>query len=262
MIIIGEKLNSSIPSALEAMKSGDEAIIALIRAQEEAGANYLDINTALVEDGEAEAMERIVRLALDNSSCGLVLDSPDPEVLSKAARLCAGRELILNSVTADERIDELLPTLAELGCGVVLLPMNQSEGIPESAEGRLECAKAAISKLTAAGVSEENIYVDAICETLATSDTNAKTALETIRLIKSETGAKTVCGLSNVSFGLPKRAFINAAFLSIALSKGLDAAIVDPCSKELRKALYSASAVLGLDEYCMEYIGFVRGEYL
>ncbi|MCI8387643.1 MAG: dihydropteroate synthase [Clostridiales bacterium] len=262
MIVIGEKLNSSIPSAFEAMKNGDEAIISLIKAQEEAGANYLDINTALFEDDELDMMKKVLRLVLDNSDCGIVLDSPNPDILAEAAKGCEGRDLILNSVTTDERIDELTPVIAELGCGVVVLPINKVEGIPDTAEGRLAGAKAAIEKLTAAGISEDRIYIDAICETLATNDTNAKTSIETIRLIKSETGANTVCGLSNVSFGLPKRAFINSAFLSIALYCGLDAAIIDPCSKELKKARYSASAVSGADEYCMEYISFIREDYM
>ena len=259
MILIGEKLNSSIPSTLKAMRESDEAIIALIKAQENAGAAYLDINTAMFEEEESAMMQKIVKLALENSSCGIVLDSPDPKVIEAASELCTGRDLILNSVTADERIDELAPVAAKLGCGVIVLPMD-SDGIPETAEGRLECAKKAIEKLTAAGVAEENIYVDAICETLATLDTNAKTSLETIRLVKENTGAKTTCGLSNVSFGLPKRAFINAAFVSIAIWNGLDSAIADATNEEFRRAIFSANAVSGLDEYCMEYIGFIRGE--
>lgn len=259
MIIIGEKLNSSIPSTLKAMKESDEAIIALIKAQEAAGAKFLDINTAMFEADELSVMEKIVKLAIENSECGIVLDSPDPEVIKAASRLCSGRELILNSVTSDERIDELAPLAGELGCGVIVLPMNV-DGIPETAEGRLECAKAAIEKLKAAGVDEENIYVDAICETLATLDTNAKTSLDTIRLIKENTNAKTTCGLSNVSFGLPKRSFINAAFASIAIWNGLDSAIADAANEDLRRAIYSAEAVSGKDEYCMEYIGFIRGE--
>lgn len=116
-------------------------------------------------------------------------------------------------------------------------------------------------KLTSVGVNEENVYVDAICETLATGDTNALTALDTIKLVKEKTGAKTTCGLSNVSFGLPKRAFINAAFMSMAILCGLDSAIIDPTSKELRKALHSAEAVAGKDEYCMNYLEYVRGEF-
>lgn len=262
MIIIGEKINSSIPSAFEAMKSGNDAIIELIRTQREAGANYLDVNTAMFESGELDMMKKIIQLILVHSDCGIMADSPNPSVLAEAAKFCGGRDLILNSVTVDERIDELAPVAAELGCSIVVLPINKEDGIPDNALGRLEGAKLAISKLVAAGVPEDKIFIDAICETLATCDTNAKTTIDTIRLVKSETGAKTVCGLSNVSFGLPKRSFINSAFLSAALFCGLDSAIIDPCSRELRKSLYSAAVVAGLDEYCMEYIGFVRGEYL
>ncbi|MBQ8509291.1 MAG: dihydropteroate synthase [Clostridia bacterium] len=260
MIIIGEKLNSSIPSAFAAMQEGDEAVIRLIRAQADAGAAYLDINTALFEEEELPMMKKIIALVIDNCDCGLMLDSPNPAVLCEAVKDCGDREVILNSCTTDERIDELAPVAASLGCGIVVLPIDVENGIPESAEGRLENAKAAISKLTAAGVDEEKIYIDAVCETLATCDTNAKVTLDTVRLVKENTGAKTTCGLSNVSFGLPKRAFINGAFLTLALANGLDSSIIDPASKELRKALFSASAVLGQDEYCMNYIEYIRGE--
>jgi 5-methyltetrahydrofolate corrinoid/iron sulfur protein methyltransferase len=262
MIIIGEKINSSIPSAFEAMKSGDDAILSLIKAQESAGANYLDVNTAMFGDAELDMMKKVIRLILDNSSCGIMIDSPNPSVLADASLICRGRDLILNSVTTDERIDELAPIAADLGCGIVALPMNKSEGIPDSAEGRLKCAIQAIDKLVSSGVSEDNIYIDAICETIATCDTNAKTAIDTINLIKTKTKAKTVCGLSNVSFGLPKRVFLNSAFLSVAIFSGLDAAIIDPCIMEIRKALYSANVIAGLDEYCMEYINFIREVYM
>lgn len=259
MILIGEKLNSSIPSTFEAMKNGDKEVLSIIKAQENAGAKYLDINTAMFENSELEIMEKIVKAVIANSECGIVLDSPNPAVLEKAAELCVGRELILNSVTSDERIDELAPIAAKLNSGVILLPMD-TDGIPETAEERLECAKKGIKKLKSYGVKEENIYVDAICETLATLDTNALTSLETIRLIKENTNAKTTCGLSNVSFGLPKRAYINAAFVSIAVYNGLDSAIADASNEELRRAIYASSAVSGKDEYCMEYIGFIRGD--
>lgn len=259
MLVIGEKLNSSIPSAYAAMQGDDEGIIKLIKLQAEAGASYLDVNTALFEQDETVMMKRIVRLVIDNCDCGIMLDSPNPEVLAEVIGECEGRTVILNSVTADERIDELAPVAAKYGCGVVVLPMDMN-GIPETAEGRLECALRAIGKLKETGVAEDNIYVDAICETLATCDTNARVALDTIALIKSRTAAKTTCGLSNVSFGLPKRAFINGAFLAIAAYNGLDSAIIDPSSKELRKARFSAMAVCGKDEYCMDYISYVREE--
>lgn len=261
MIIIGEKLNSSIPSAFATMQESDEAIVNLIKRQSDAGARYLDINTAMFEAKEAEMMKKVASLVLANSECGLMLDSPNPEVLCEVIAEFSGADIILNSVTADERIDELAPVAAKYGCGIVVLPMDQS-GIPETAEGRLECAKSAIAKLTAAGVKEENIYVDAICETLATCDTNAKVSLDVIAKIKANTNAKTTCGLSNVSFGLPKRGVLNGAFLAIALYNGLDSAIIDPTSAEIRKSLFAGEAISARDEYCMEYINFAREELM
>lgn len=261
MIIIGEKLNSSIPSTFKAMQEGDEAIISLIKRQSDAGAEYLDINTAMFEEKEAEMMKKIAGLVCQHSECGLMLDSPNPAVLCQVAAEFSDKKIILNSVTADERIDELAPVAAKYNCGVVVLPMD-TNGIPETADGRLECAKIAIKKLADAGVKEENIYIDAICETLATCDTNAKTSLDVIAKVKSETGAKTTCGLSNVSFGLPKRGVLNGVFLTISLYNGLDSAIIDPTSAEIRKALYAGNAVCGRDEYCMEYINFAREELM
>ncbi len=261
MIIIGEKLNSSIPSSFEAMKSGDDAILALIKKQEAAGADYIDINTALFEEKELEMMNKIAKLVCENTSLGVVLDSPNAQVLVEAIKSCTADRIIVNSVTTDERIDELTPVIAEKGCGVVVLPIDTENGIPDTAEGRLLNAKKAIEKLTGAGIGEDLIYVDSICETLATCDTNATVSLKTIELIKKETKANTVCGLSNISFGLPKRQFINSSFLSIAMYLGLDAAIIDASSPELTKARFSAGAVCGRDEYCMEYISFIRNTF-
>ena len=262
MILIGEKLNSSIPSTLEAMKKGEDALLPIITSQAEAGAAYLDINTALLGEEELPMMKKIISLVIAHSDCGLVLDSPNPSVLSEAVKACEDRPVILNSVTVDERIEEVIPTLAEKHCGVILLPIDRKNGIPATAEKRLENAEKAIARLKNAGVPEEKIWVDVIVETLATADDKAKIALDTVALIKSHTKAKSVCGLSNLSFGLPKRAFLNASFLSIANYLGLDAAIADPTSPELRKAFYASSVVCGEDEYCMNYIGFIRKEYL
>lgn len=120
-----------------------------------------------------------------------------------------------------------------------------------------------IEKLTAAGIAADNIYVDVLAEALATEEKAAATTLKTIRLIKEKyPEIQTICGLSNISFGLPKRANLNAAFLAMALVSGLDAAILDCSSPRIQDMLYTAEALLGRDEYCMEYIGYCRGKYV
>lgn len=131
--------------------------------------------------------------------------------------------------------------------------------IPAQPEGRLKNADLLIEKLTAAGIAADNIYVDVLAEALATEEKAAATTLKTIRLIKEKyPEIQTICGLSNISFGLPKRANLNAAFLAMALVSGLDAAILDCSSPRIQDMLYTAEALLGRDEYCMEYIGYCR----
>lgn len=258
MILIGEKLNSSIPGTLKALKEGDEAyLIAQIEAQAEAGADYLDLNTALCGEAELSQMLRLIDLTLQHCQAGIMIDSPSPAVALRAAEKAQGRPLILNSVTVSQRIEELTPVAARLGAGVVGLPIDG--GIPESAQGRADNAARLIEKLTAGGVRPENIYIDALVETLATGDINARTTLQTIALIKERfPQVKTLCGLSNISFGLPKRAEINAAFLGMAVWQGLDSAILSVTATKLITALRAAEALCGRDEYCMEYIAHIR----
>ena len=264
MFIIGEKLNSSIPKTGEAMKTFDRDYLArLIEAQAEAGADCLDINTAACgAERETELMLKIIEMALEGSDCSIMPDSPDPAVIKAAAAVMKGREFIINSVTASERIDELAPLVAEHNAGVVVLPLAGG-GIPGDVDERVNNALAAAAKLTSAGVKKDKIYIDAIIEAISTSDNGALTALDTIRGIKAaDPELKTVCGLSNVSFGLPKRASLNAAFLSMAVLYGLDAAIIDVLpnknGESILQTLYAAKALAGRDEYCMDYITYIR----
>lgn len=259
MIIVGEKLNSSIPKTLDALNAMDEDyLVKLAKRQEKCGADYLDINTAICGELETEKLLWLVDCVLQNTSCGIMIDSPSTDAIIAALNKIQDRKVIINSVTLTQRIDELLPVIAERGCGVVALPMDEN-GIPDTAEKRLDCAKRLIERLTKEGVEPGNIFIDAITESLSVGDKNAVVALDTIRAIKEYAPqVHTVCGLSNVSFGLPQRISINCAFLSAAIACGLDSAIMDITLPAMRTALFSALAVSGRDEYCMNYISFVR----
>lgn len=258
MIIIGEKLNSSIPKTLEAFNQNDEEyIISLIKSQESCGADYLDINTAVCEN-EVEKLRYVTGLVLKHSKCGIMLDSPSPQVIKEAIGLCEGRKVIINSVTVTERIDELLPVIKETGAGVVGLPIDE-DGIPSTVERRVENAKKLIQKITGYGISESNIYIDVLAETLATDSENAITAIRTIgEIAKLYPNVNTTCGLSNVSFGLPKRMLINSAFLAMAIANGLTSAILDITSLGMRNMLFASLALVGQDEYCMDFITHIR----
>lgn len=261
MIIIGEKLNSSIPKTLEALKVRDEAsIIKMINKQERCGADYLDINTAICGAEELNQLLWLIELVLSNSNCGIMLDSPSPDVIAHALQKVEGRNVIINSVTLTERIDELLPVIRQSGCGVVGLPIDE-DGIPNSADKRFYNAQRLLERLGEEGIPSDRIYIDTLAEALAVGSENAKITLDTTRKIRqAQPKVHLTCGLSNISFGLPKRNNINTAFLAMAIYCGLDSAILDITTPAMRTMLASALAVNGEDEYCMEYISYIREE--
>ncbi len=258
MITIGEKLNSSIPKTLEAISAHDEVyLIEMIRLQAQCGADYLDLNTA-VAGNEAADMEWLIGLVKDHCECGIMIDSQNPEVVRTALPLCTGRPVILNSVTPSPVFEPLFSYLAECGTGVVCMPAGEF-GLTQSAEERTKTAQALCENLVLAGVRRENLYVDVMVEALATADQAAVTALATLRAVRARiSGVHTVCGLSNISFGLPRRGLLNRAFLAMAMAEGLDSAILDVTSPSIRETLAACKSLLGQDEFCMGYIGFVR----
>ncbi len=258
MVIIGEKLNSSIPSTLKKLKErDDQAVIRLMKAQQDAGADFLDLNAALLGEEELPMLTHLVELALEHTGCGIALDSPNAKVLLSAAEAVKGRPLIFNSVTACERIDEVLPAAAEMKAGIVALPMKKR--MPEGARERADIAEELIARLTYAGVREEDIYIDCIVEALSAGDEKSRDALDAIRMIRSAHPLVHLTGgISNVSFGLPGRTQVAATFLAMAIAEGLDSAILDITSPAIKATLMAALALNGEDEFCMDYIRFSR----
>lgn len=252
MILFGEKLNSSIPSVYEVMKSGDtNALIELCKAQEASGADYLDINTAILGEDELPCMLKIVELAQAHTSCNIMLDSPNCNVIREAVK-AVNRPLIINSITLDER-HELIDIAVEKNAGLVALPIDEY-GLCEPRE-RVENAKAIADLCRNKGLPLENLYIDVVMESVAVNPMAARNAIETIKGVKCAIPeAKTTCGLSNVSFGLPKRININTAFICTAVYCGLDSAIIDVLSQKSMDALCSANVISGADEYCVEYL--------
>jgi len=259
MYLIGEKLNSSIPRTLDALKSQDDrALTRLIRAQSESGADCLDINTALTGPAEKENMRRVVRLALEHSRADLMLDSPDPEVLLWALAEVEDRRVILNSVRDDDAYDELIHMGKAAGAGFVAMPISGGS-VPQTAQERLERFLPLVSRLRGAGVPDDAIYLDAMMEALATNDQAGRITLQTIRLLRTAfPDTHILCGLSNISFGLPSRGKLNAAYLTMALACGLDAVIADPTAEKIQEVRAVSACLLGEDEYCLEYIQYER----
>lgn len=262
MLIISEKLNSSIPSVLEAFQTKNDAfLMGLIEAQQQAGAAYIDVNTALMQEKELETMLYAIDLVKKHSKMDIMIDSPNVEVILEALKAAEGRKVIINSVTLTDRIDDLIPALQENpALCVVGLPIGEN-GIPKTAEERVKNAGELIGKLKENGILEDRIYLDVLVEALAVGDENGKVVLETIRLMKETYPAvKTTGGFSNISFGLPKRMILNTAFLAMAMCQGLDSAIMDPAPDGMKKSYRAINALLGKDEYCMDYIDEIRGD--
>ncbi len=261
MIIIGEKLNSSISKTLAALRDQDEAaIIGLIKAQSAAGADYLDCNTAILGEQEEERMAWVISLILQNSKAGIMIDSQNPAVMKSALSRCEDRRVILNSVTLDDKFAEIISLAAQRGCGVVCMPVVEGDA---AAEDIVDQACRLFERVTAAGVKPENVYIDAIAAAIASDDQAGKRLVEVISLLQTAApGAHTVCGLSNISFGMPGRANLNAAMLAMAAVSGLDSVIADPVNEQMRQTLAAVKLLLGKDSYGMEYIRCMRGELL
>lgn len=261
MILIGEKLNSSIPSALEALQARDEqAVTELIRRQAQAGADYLDVNTAICGDQELDRMLWALELVQKNCSCGIMIDSTDPAVMAQAAKAVQGRPLIFNSATVTDRFEPVTQLTLEYGAGIVGMPIDD-QGLPTSLEDKCAKIDRLVAKLRQAGIPDGQIYVDVLVEALATDGESARKTVDAVAYVaKTYPEVRTVCGLSNISFGLPRRKLINSAFLAAALYAGLSAAILDPASPSLRDTLAAARVVAGQDDYCMDYITYVRDQ--
>jgi 5-methyltetrahydrofolate corrinoid/iron sulfur protein methyltransferase len=261
MIIVGEKLNSSIPKMYDLMKEKDtEAIKQIAVSQQEAGAKYLDINTAIFREQEIEMFKYILDIVLEHTQCGIMLDSPSPEVVEKALTFITGRDIIINSVTLQDRIDQLLPVVKSYKTGIVGLPIDQ-DGIPKTAERRVANSLKLIEIMNREGIKSSDIYIDALAEAVAVDSEASVTTIKTIEGIrKANPEVHIICGVSNVSFGLPKRTAINSAFLSAAIFAGLDSGIVDITNEQIQSSIYTAEMIAGLDEYCVEYLGYIRSK--
>jgi 5-methyltetrahydrofolate corrinoid/iron sulfur protein methyltransferase len=261
MIIVGEKLNSSIPKMYELMNERNtEALKQIAIDQQNAGANFLDINTAIFREDEYDVLKYVLEIVLENTTCGIMLDSPSPAIIEKAIKLVSNRETIINSVTLQDRINELLPIAKSYNSGVVCLPID-NDGIPKTTQKRVENSLKLIEILQEAGIEKDKIYIDVLAETLAVDSESAVTTIKTVSdLRKAEPEVHIICGVSNVSFGLPKRTSINAAFLTTAIFAGLDSGIVDITNEQIQSTIYIAELVAGKDEYCMEYLGYFRSK--
>lgn len=247
--VIGERINPTGKKAFKAaLLAGDmDYLLREAVSQAQAGADLLDVNVGLPGLDEAQWLAGAVQAIQGVCPLPLQLDTANPAALEAALRLYNGKALI-NSVSAkQESMDAVFPLVKKYGGAVVCLLLDET-GIPETPQGRLACARRIIAEAGAYGIPKKDLVMDALTMTVATGEVHPHVTLETLRRLKAELGVCTVLGVSNISFGLPQRERLNAAFLSMALHAGLDAAIVNPLSEGLMSAFYAARALLGKDE--------------
>jgi|AntAceMinimDraft_16_1070373.scaffolds.fasta_scaffold00607_12 5-methyltetrahydrofolate--homocysteine methyltransferase len=263
MLIIGELINSTRNEVKAALKNKDESLIrGLARAQVESGADLLDINTATSRDQEQSDMEWVIGLIYDEvgDQVRLCIDSPNPDVVEHGLSLCKNLPM-MNSITNDVKTQQrLMGIIKEYSAEFVGLPMG-SGGMPMTIEARLREAELLTSSLQKADIPLQRMYLDPMVMTIGSNPEQAGIVRATVRAVKERWGTdgiKTSVGLSNVSFGLPRRSIINQAYLVLLLDAGLDAALVDPTDRGMMDMLHGAEAVLEKDPHCLNYIKYMR----
>jgi 5-methyltetrahydrofolate--homocysteine methyltransferase len=260
MIIIGEKINSTLKSIRPAMETRDTAaIVDLAKRQSEAGSSYLDVNAGMFYENEIEILQWLIESVQETVKTPFAIDSPNPKALLAGLKANKNGKPIINSITGEkERFNAVLPLVVEYKTGVIALCMDD-RGMPETAGERVEIAHNLISQLTRENIPLQDIYIDPMIRPIGTGCHYGHVALETIRTIRNEyPEVHLACGLSNISFGIPARKVVNQAFLVAAMTSGLDGAILDPLDSKLMTFLYAAEALLGTDDFCMNFITLFR----
>ncbi len=260
-VVVGERINPTGKKRFkEVLKAHDtDYILSQGLEQEEAGADILDVNVGLPEINEKEMMREIVPLIQSVTALPLQLDTADAEAMEAGMRVYNGKPMI-NSVNGREDVmDAVFPLIKKYG-GVVVALLLDENGIPETAEGRFHIAERICKRAAAYGIRQKDIVFDCLTMTVSADDRSAKTTLETMRLIKQNLKGATILGVSNISFGLPQRENLNMAFLIMAIREGLDCAIINPNSKTMMTAFYSALALSGMDPGFEDYIAAFGAE--
>ena len=260
-VVIGERINPTGRKVLAAeMKEGRmDRVQADAIAQAAAGAHMLDVNAGIPAIDEPALLVAAIKAVSEVSDVPICIDSSVMEALEAALAAYEGKALV-NSVTAeDERMDRILPLVKKHGAAVIGMA-NDETGISMMPEERLAIARRIIERAAEYGIPQEDVIIDPIAMTVAADPTCGLVTLETMRLIRDQLGNNMTCGASNVSFGLPDRATVNAAFLPLAMHAGLTCAITNPLVPEVRRAVLAGDLLLGRDEYAMRWISSYRAE--
>ncbi|MFC1574567.1 dihydropteroate synthase [Gemmatimonadota bacterium] len=253
--IIGERINPTGRKSLAAeMGAGDlNRVAADALAQVEAGAAILDVNAGIPMVDEPALLAQVVELVQSKTDVPLCLDSSVVDALARGLEAYDGKALV-NSVNGEEdRLEAVLPLVKKHGAAVIGLAMSES-GIPETPDMRLQVAKKILERAQDHGIPTADVVIDPLVLPVGASPMAGRVVLETLRLVKEELGVNTVCGASNVSFGLPDRPALNSAFLSMLVASGITAVIANPLEDVSLAGILAGDLLMGNDEHCMNWI--------
>ena len=259
MIIIGEKINGSIPAVAEAIAKRDADFIKnRAKMQAEAGATFIDCCASVPEAEEVETLKWMIDCIQEVTDLPISVDSPSPDVLLQVFPYCK-RPGLINSVSGEgDKIDKIFPAIADTKWEVICL-LSDDTGIPKCAADRLKVFDKIMAKAKEYGIVPSRMHIDPLVEMLCTSENGIETNTEVISTVRSQyPNIHITAAVSNISFNLPVRKMINLGFTVLAMNAGLDSAILDPTNRDLMGVIYATEALLGEDEYCMEYIGAYR----
>jgi 5-methyltetrahydrofolate--homocysteine methyltransferase len=254
-VIIGERINpTGRKKVLAALQEGNfDMVREDATTQVAAGALVLDVNAGVPGADEPALLQQVMRTVLEVTDVPLCIDTADPEALGAALSLYEGKALV-NSVNGEERsLTAVLPLVKEHAAAVIGLCMDD-DGIPETPETRLAVAGKIIERAGALGIPSDDVVIDPLALTMGADSTAGRVALEAIELIVEAFGVNITMGASNISFGMPDRKYINAAFIAMAIHAGLTCPITNPLVMEVNTAILAADLSMGRDDYGMRWI--------
>lgn len=254
-IVVGERINPTGKKKLQAeLKEGKlDLVRQMAMEQEENGAKILDINMGMNGIDEKEMMKSVIYEVSSTVDCPLCIDSSHVDVIEEAIKIYPGRALINSISLESEKIEKLLPVAAKYGAMFILLPLSD-EGLPKDAAEKHRIINTVYDKAMALGMAHEDIVVDGLVATIGANPDAAKECYETISYCKNDKKLPTICGLSNISFGLPERMYVNTAFLTMAICNGLTMAIANPSQELLMNAAFSSDMLLNRPDSDIAYI--------
>ena len=256
MVIVGEKINTSLKGITEAIKAKDKEFIQeLAVRQSKQGSDYIDVNCGTLIDEEEEMLPWLVEIVQEVVDKPCCIDSPNPKALESALKVHKGVPMI-NSITAEKsRYDDVIKLVKQYDAKIVALLIDDANGISPSDEVRTKIGIELINKMHEDDIQYENMYIDPLIQPISTDSNMGLVALNTIANIKQNFPEVLImCGLSNISFGLPNRGLLNRTYLAMCMHAGLDGAVLDPGNSKMMSMIFAGEALLNKDRFTKKYL--------